>query len=96
MSLIRLTPAAGQDLSAIWDFTQEHWGANQAEIYISELRTAMERVAEDPRRGQTCDSLRINYRRYAVGRHLIFYVESEQGIDVIRVLHQRMDPTLHL
>lgn len=28
--------------------------------------------------------------------HVLFYVESAEGVDVIRILHQRMDPTRHL
>jgi len=35
-------------------------------------------------------------RRYAIGSHLIFFLEGDNGIDVIRILHQRMDPTRHL
>ena len=37
MKHYRLTPAAQQDLSSIWDFTHEHWDDNQAEISLSEL-----------------------------------------------------------
>ncbi len=95
MRTYRLTPAARRDLSGIWDDTQERWDARQAEMYIDELRAAIERVAEQPERGRSCDEVRINYRRYSVGSHLIFYVEAESGIDVIRILHQRMDPERH-
>lgn len=63
---------------------------------MNEIRLAIERIAEDPRRGRSCDAIRPGYRRYGVGSHLLFYVESRDGVDVIRILHQRMDPTLHL
>lgn len=95
MTTYRLTPAAQRDLSDIWDYTEEHWDARQAETYTGELRAAIERVAEQPERGSPCDDVRINYRRYPVGSHLIFYIETELGINVVRVLHQRMDPTRH-
>ncbi|MGO4452674.1 type II toxin-antitoxin system RelE/ParE family toxin [Arthrobacter sp. RAF14] len=87
----RLTPSARADLSSIWDYTEEHWDARQAETYIRELHAAMERVAEDPRRGRSCDEIRAGYRKYAIGGHLIFYVVPDDGVDVVRVLHQRMD-----
>ncbi len=32
----------------------------------------------------------------SIGSHLVFYVEAGHGVDVIRILHQRMDPTRHL
>jgi toxin ParE1/3/4 len=92
----RLTPAAVRDLSSIWNFTAERWDARQAESYVTEIRAAIERVAADPERGRACDEIREGYRRYGIGSHLIFYVESAHGVDVIRILHQRIDPTRHL
>lgn len=96
MTNYRLTPAAQRDLSAIWDYTEENWDLLQAETYLNEIRAAIERVAENPVRGQACDHIRNGYRRYRIGSHLIFYIERSRGIDVIRVLHQRMDFTRHL
>ncbi|MGV8912835.1 MAG: type II toxin-antitoxin system RelE/ParE family toxin [Rhodoglobus sp.] len=96
MKSYRLTPAAQRDISAIWDFTQERWDTTQAEIYISEMRAAIERVAADPRRGRACDEIREGYRRYSTGSHLLFYIERADSVDVIRILHQRMDPTRHV
>lgn len=96
MTGYRLTPAAQRDLSSIWDFTEAHWDVGQAEMYIGEIRAAIERVAEDPRRGRACGEIRAGYRRYGIGSHLVFYVESVETIDVVRILHQRMDPSLHL
>lgn len=96
MSEYRLTPAAQHDLSTIWDFTQKHWGASQAEAYILEIREAIERIAADPERGRKCDEIRLGYRRYAVGSHLLFYVEGDGLVDVVRILHQRMNTAQHL
>lgn len=96
MSTYRLAPAAQRDLSSIWDFTQERWDVHQAETYVSEIRVAIERIAADPARGRPCDDIRDGYRRYGIGSHLLFYVERVDGVDVIRILHQRMDPTRHL
>lgn len=96
MTRWRLTPAARNDLSEIWDFTAERWDQHQAQIYVIELKAALERIAARPERGQACDEIRTGYRQYAIGSHLIFYVESEGGIVVVRILHQRMDPTRHV
>lgn len=96
MKRYRLTPAAQQDLSEIWDFTEERWDVHQAETYIAEIRSAIERIAGDPTRGRGCDEIRPGYRRYAIGSHLVFYTETDDTVDVIRILHQRMDPARHL
>ena len=96
MSTYRLTPAAQRDLSSIWDYTQERWDVHQAETYVDEIRVAVERIADDPRRGRACDEIREGYRRYSIGSHLLFYIARPDGVDVIRILHQRMDPARHL
>ncbi|BDD80771.1 toxin ParE1 [Tsukamurella pulmonis] len=96
MTGYRLTPAARRDLSSIWDYTEERWGVRQAETYLVEIRAAIERIAEDPDRGRVCDDVREGYRRYAIGSHVIFYRSRADGVDLIRVLHQRRDPTRHL
>ncbi|GAA2948904.1 type II toxin-antitoxin system RelE/ParE family toxin [Microbacterium luteolum] len=96
MGQYRLTPSAQRDLSAIWDFTAERWDAQQAETYVLEIRSAIERIADQPERGRAVPEIRTGYRRYAIGSHLIFFVTSAAGVDVIRILHQRMDPTRHL
>ena len=96
MSRYRLTPGVQRDLSSIWDFTQERGDARQAETYVTEIKAAIERIADDPGRGRACDEIREGYRRYSIGSHLLFYVESDGGVDMIRILHQRMDPTRHV
>jgi toxin ParE1/3/4 len=97
VTVYRLTPAAQRDLSSIWDYTAERWNLAQAETYANEIRAALERIADDPRRGRPCDEIRESYLRYGIGSHLLFYRENvDGGVDVIRILHQRMDPTRHL
>ena len=92
----RLTPAAQRDLSSIWDYPEERWSTRQADTYVLKMRAAIERIADDRRRGRTCEEIRPGYRRYGIGSHVLFYMESADGVDVIRILHQRMDPTRHL
>jgi len=75
---------------------QERLDARQDEIYVTEIREASERVATRPDRGHMVDEIREGYWRYVTGSHLMFYVECDHGIDVIRILHQRIDPTLYL
>ncbi|MCK9249673.1 MAG: type II toxin-antitoxin system RelE/ParE family toxin [Solirubrobacteraceae bacterium] len=96
MSAYRLTPAAQRDLSSNWDFTEERWGVGQAETYIRELQAAIERVAADPDRGRTRDEIREGYRSYTIGSHAVFYLAHADRVDVVRILHLRMDPGRHL
>jgi toxin ParE1/3/4 len=91
-----LSPAAKADLEQIWDYTH-HWGVDQAEEYLRELQRAIDRAAANPRIGRACDEIRPGYRKLAAGSHTLFYRVTVEGvIDVVRVLHQRMDVDRHL
>ncbi len=96
MSRYALTPRAQSDLEDIWNYTVAHWGADQAEKYLRQVAEAMAYVAADPERGRACDDIRAGYRKYAVGVHVLFYRNAQKGVEVIRILHQRMDFQRHL
>jgi toxin ParE1/3/4 len=88
----RLSPAARDDLSAIWDYTAQTWGIAKAEQYVLSIHGACQAIAEGRKQGQTIDDIRPGYRKLAVGAHVLFFRAAETGgIDVIRILHQRMD-----
>jgi toxin ParE1/3/4 len=92
-----LSPAAQADLEQIWDYTHDCWGVDQAEDYVRELQRAINRVAANPRIGRASDDIRPGYRKLAAGSHTLFYrVTAENVIDVVRILHQRMDVDRHL
>ena len=91
-----VSPRARADIDDIWDYTVEHWGERQAEIYLRLLKAAVDAVATDPEVGRACDDVRPGYRRYPVGSHVLFYRVTSTAIVVVRVLHQRMDVERHL
>lgn len=97
MKPLLFSPAAQADLDAIWDYTCEQWGAEQAEQYLREVQRAAERVAVNPKIGRPCDEIRPGYRKLSAGSHLLFYRLTPGGvIDVVRILYQRMDIDRHL
>ncbi len=87
-----LSPAARADLEEIWDFTARRWGRAQAERYVLELHDACEALAGGARRGRPIDDIRPGYFKLAVRSHFLFYRLTDSAqIDIIRILHQRMD-----
>ena len=92
-----LSPAAQADLEQIWDYTHDRWGVDQAEEYLRELQHAIDLAAANPRIGHACNEIRPGYRKLAAGSHTLFYrVTADDLIDVVRILHQRMDVDRHL
>ena len=96
MSRIVLSPRAKIDLSEIWDYSLLQWGVGQAEKYVRELWSAMETAASDSTKSVTVGDVRRGYRKSRSGSHVIFFKATDCGIDVVRILHQRMDFERHL
>jgi toxin ParE1/3/4 len=91
-----LRPRAQKDIDAIWDFSAETWDGKQADAYILQIKRAIETIAADPLRGRVRDDIRKGYRTFPVGAHVLFYTMTRDGVQIIRILHQRMDFTRHV
>jgi len=80
----------------IWRATAKTWGVDQAHRYADKLTAAFKTLAEAPDRAPACDHIRSGYRRRNVERHAIYFRKTANGIDVMRILHDRMDAARHL
>ena len=96
MSQVILSPKAKSDLSEIWDYTLAEWGVDQAEKYVRDLWEAMQQQACDFSTSIDISDVRSGYRKVISGSHVIFFKLTGDGIDVVRILHQRMDFERHL
>ncbi len=96
MSEVTLTPKAKSDLGEVWDYTLTQWGVDQAEKYVRKLWSVMEKQASDPTKSVDIGDVRKGYRKIGSGSHVIFFKVTTGGIDVVRILHQRMDFERHL
>jgi len=87
-----LTKAAQADLDHIWDYTKETWSEDQAERYLRALRDICTSLGSGGKVGRPADRFRPGYFRQAIGSHFIFYTVRKDGlVQVMRILHQRMD-----
>jgi len=87
----RLTNAAKNDLVGIAKFTQQRWGVDQRNKYLTQLDDTFHRLADTPQLGKSCDYIKPGYRKFPVASHVIYYRTSSNRIEIIRVLHKRMD-----
>jgi toxin ParE1/3/4 len=91
-----LRPKAIADLEEIWDYTVGTWGEEQAESYLRLINQSFRNIVDNPSIGRSCDVIRKGYRKRGVGRHVIFYRTVDGDVDVVRILHERMDVMRHL
>lgn len=92
MAHFRIKAAAKADLKRIAKFTEQTWGREQRNKYLTEFDQTFHRLANNAQLGKTCDHILPDYRAFPVGSHIIFYkIGTGHLVEVIRVLHKRMD-----
>lgn len=92
MRSLRLSKRASDDLRNIWNYTIAEFGEAQAERYLFALEEGLGLIIDHPEIGKPADHVKIGYRAFTKDRHVIYYTISETYVDVIGVLHERMDP----
>jgi toxin ParE1/3/4 len=101
MARFRISGPARGDLEQILATSLERWGEAG--------RAAMRAIARNPEGSATRErhevspgvrSLHVRHARGARGVrdpvHVVFYRLDSDVVEVVRVLHERMEPTLHL
>jgi toxin ParE1/3/4 len=112
MARFRLARPAQIDLANILATSAERWGIEGRRRYAAVLADAMRQVAAEPdgpltkRRPELRSSIRSFHVRHArrsdgatIRRpvHVLYYRVAEEGlIEIIRVLHEKMEPIRHL
>ena len=91
-----LTQKARDDLLSIGRYTYRQWGKAQQIRYLTQLDSAFHDLADKPDIGRTCDEIQRGYFKYGVGNHVIFYRHTKGQIEIVRILHGRMDIEQHL
>ena len=101
---VRLGAAAELDFANILKWTAENFGARQSRVYRDTLVQAIGELADGPdvagskARDEILPGLRTVHiaRRGRRGSHFLMYrAAPERTIEIVRILHDRMDLELH-
>jgi toxin ParE1/3/4 len=94
----KISEKASKDIQDIWLYTFENWSIEQADRYVNLIFDEIEFNSSEPSLGKDFSHIRPYYRCSKVKSHLIFYRKKDKQdfVEIIRVLHQRMDITSHL
>ena len=107
MPACRLTEAADRDIADILGETLRRFGPVQFERYATFIERAAELVAERPDRpgsrprtdlGEGVRAYHIEHAtsRQGAAAHMLYYVVDDEGVLILRILHERMEPAHHL
>ncbi len=96
MLKILLSPRAILDLEEIFDYTVTTWSFNQANKYQDSIYSRIKEIARNPEIGKAYLFIEGNYFKIKVNKHLVFYNFDNENINVVRILHEKMDLKFHL
>ena len=92
----KLTPDAKASLMQIAQYTERTWGKKQRNTYLKMLDDAFHTLAETPSLGKIRPEIYHAIRSLHVGKHVVFYMLKENDIVIVHILHERMEPALHI
>jgi toxin ParE1/3/4 len=67
------------------------WSLREADRYQSMMIKEIELLAAHSKSGKDQHHIRSGYRSSKIKSHIIFYRILEKELEVIRILHERMD-----
>jgi toxin ParE1/3/4 len=112
MARFRVGRPAQMDVAGILAASADRWGVDARRRYAATLAAALRQVGEEPdgpltrarpELGARLRSFHVRHARrsaeppLARPPHVLYYRVADDGaIEVVRVLHERMDPSRHL
>jgi toxin ParE1/3/4 len=91
MAYLTITRQAHNDLMEIWRYIADQSNPDRADAFLDKVHRKLELFAAQPGTGRSRNDLREGLRSAAVSPYIAFYIVSEDGIEVVRVLHGRRD-----
>ncbi len=90
MNRYKISQLAEQDLEDIWVYLAQN---NQiaADKEIANILNRLPMLAQFPDMGQIRDDLGEKLRSFPVKVYVVFYTKIDDGIEVVRILHQSRD-----
>jgi toxin ParE1/3/4 len=90
---LKFAAKARRDLQRISRYTFETWDEAQQAIYDQKINAGLEALARYPDRGTDLPNRTDGMRCIPVAEHMVYFILHEETVEIVRVLHQKMDPT---
>ena len=88
---LQISDKAISDIDEIWHYTVEKWSIEQANHYYDLIFKEIGNIGHNPDCGKKIDNIRKNYRVVKILAHFVFYRIRTDRVEIIRILHHRMD-----
>ena len=94
----KLSLYAEKDIEKILTYTIDNWGINQFHKYRKLIMDSLDIIGNDPEvsTSRKREELFSGCRAYSFGKHIIFYRVKNNLVEIVRILHQKMDFESHI
>ena len=92
MIQLTYTRLALQDLARIHVWSVSQFGGDQADLYLRQIEVRLENAARAPSLLRDASSVRPGLMKLRTGSHVAYVLFASGSLQVVRILHGRMDP----
>ena len=89
-------PDALTDLNDVETYTKRTWGGAQAKRYAATLVADIKALSVSALRHPLYNDIHPELRRKRSGMHHIFYLSTDDWVEILNIIHVQSDPGLHL
>ena len=86
MANYKLSSAPDKDFEQLFEYGIDKYGLSKAKSWVDGLTIKLQTIAENPLHYQAVDYIRSGYRRSVYGKHTIYYMTSNDSVDIMRIL----------
>jgi len=91
MKNYRLSKASQDDLKQIKSYSYATWGIKRTQKYLTTIENTLETLVISPDLGKNRDELIAGLFSFKINKHIIFYRCNDKELEVVRILHARMN-----
>lgn len=88
---LRFHSSAQRDFTNLASRSEREWGKVRTRRYLDEIERKIQSILENPMLGHDAGLPRAGLRRISAGRDVIFYRFDDQQVEIVRIIHDRMD-----
>lgn len=81
-----------RDLANIHAWSVAQFGDDQADLYLHQIDDTLERAAKAPGLLRDASAVRPGLMKILTGSHVAYVLLAPETLQVVRILHGRMDP----
>ncbi len=92
----QFTQDAAEDLKNIFEYSSQHWGQQQAQRYLQQLKKQCDLLCITPSIGIQSLDIDSSSFRFPYAEHMLYYKVKDSHVIIYAILHKSMLPEKHL